>query len=285
MTLIKPVSVRTFEALHKRMTFDYHQQKRFENSQLGWQGESQFSARLSQQSFPHLVIYDSEFKEGLSPQLDFIVIGSAAIYLYDVKHWQGNYHYTDGSFTHQNRHIDSPLTQLNRAYDTLSKLTHHMPVKLPIIKQLVFTNPDFTLYGNQPELPIVLVNQLDNHFKTVERTAQTLSDYHYDLYNIIQNRKVINTTYDTEIAYNYQDLQKGMWCKSCFNQKMCAGRRHYYCPSCHSYELKSSALERSLKDFHLLFPKQEIGAHQLIDWSGGQVGRFVSSEIIKKQPI
>lgn len=85
-----------------------------------------------------------------------------------------------------------------------------MPVKLPIIKQLVFTNPDFILYGNQPELPIVLVNQLDNHFKTVERIAQTLSDYHYDLYNIIQNMKVVKTTYDTEIAYNYQDLQKGM---------------------------------------------------------------------------
>lgn len=47
MTLIKPVSVRTFEALHKRISFDYHQQNRFENSQLGWQGESQFSARLS----------------------------------------------------------------------------------------------------------------------------------------------------------------------------------------------------------------------------------------------
>lgn len=212
MILEKPVSVQTFEALNKRMSFNSTQKYRFQNNQSGVKGEFGFADDLALQTFSHQSIYDSEFETGLYPQLDFIVITSKVIHLYDVKNFDGIYYYENGHFRSTKKKIYSPLTQLDRAYDVLDILLQQKNIQLPIVKKLVFVSPNFTLYGNRPDLPIILPSQLNQHFNDITHSSSELQDYHYQITEYIESRKIRKKSYDTKIDYCYDSLTKGVWC-------------------------------------------------------------------------
>ena len=281
MKLQKPVSVRTFEALNKRMAFNQGDKRRFDYSQLGVDGEFKLGGRLHQQTFPQLSIYDAEFSEGLAPQLDFIMITSEAVFLYDVKNFSGIHHYQNGDFYTSSTKYFNPLTQLDRAYDVLDILLKQKNCRLPIVKNLVFINPSFTLYGNDPNLPIILLSQLDQHFRTLSQQSNELTNYHHQIAEYIESKKVVKESYDLKIPYTFEALDKGVWCGSCLKQPMNASKRHFYCPSCKRLETKSAAVERSLIEFKLLFPNQKITPNQLVEWCGNTISHPYARQVIK----
>lgn len=281
MLIKKPVSVRTFEALNRRFSLSKSQQYRFQHSQRGFQGELELATLLNQQPFHHLMIYDSEFEETLCPQLDFIVITSSAVLLYDAKHYRGDYTLSpDGFLSPSGKKVHSPLTQLNRAYDVLDILLKKVGCQLPIVKKLVFTHPNFMLYGHEPGLPIVMRSQLDQHFRDVSHRSGPLTSYHEELAEYIKRQKVEKQSYDLEISYSYEELDKGVWCGCCLKEKMVVKHKHVYCPSCQMYEPKSVAVKRSLAELGLLCPDMLMTSVKLRDWCGGEIGLGVCRAVV-----
>lgn len=282
MHLEKPVTVKTYEALHKRIYFDQKQKNIYYAFRMGYEGEWEFGQILEEKDIPHALVYDSELENGITTQLDFVVITSHRIYLLDIKNHSGIYHYEKGDFFKNGEKSNNPLTQLNRAYDVLDILLRRKNIKLPIEKKVIFINPTFTLYGNEPDFPIILRSQLDDYLAKIKLQASEINDYHHKIAAYIKSCKVNRTHIDTKISYTYESMAKGIWCDNCHSDKMQDRHKYFSCMNCQQFELKSDIVTKSAREFYLLFPNEKLTSSKLRDWCGNRVSRKLTGKVLTK---
>lgn len=282
--LEKPTNVKILEVLHRRMRFEEDDEKSYWRIIKGFEGECEFYEWLKKYSFPMLILYDLFLTCGISTQLDFVIITANKIFLLDVKNFKGDYHYRNGEFyTSWNEKVTSnPITQLNRGYNVLEGSLKKTGMRPLIEKKLIFINPEFTLYGNQPDLPIVLRSQLNEYLKSIESQADPLQNYPHQVAAYLEKIKLAQNPYEKTPKYSYEMLDKGILCKSCGENHLREGHRSLLCSSCGLSETKSSAIERMIEEYRLLFPDRKFTPTILKEWCGNVVSLDLCGRVLRK---
>ena len=151
-----------------------------------------------------------------------------------------------------------------------------------IEKKLIFINPEFTLYGNQPDLPIVLRSQLNEYLKSIESQADPLQNYPHQVAAYLEKIKLAQNPYEKTPKYSYEMLDKGILCKSCGENHLREGHRSLLCSSCGLSETKSSAIERMIEEYRLLFPDRKFTPTILKEWCGNVVSLDLCGRVLRK---
>jgi predicted RNA-binding Zn-ribbon protein involved in translation (DUF1610 family) len=82
--------------------------------------------------------------------------------------------------------------------------------------------------------------------------------------------------------YNYDQLQKGVYCKSCKSFFLSLKNNHFVCENCGEYEKINQTILRNLEEFRLLFPERKITTKSLHDWCNVGLNKRTFSRVLKK---
>lgn len=283
MYLQKPESLKVLEILYKRMPFNSELVEEYFVVRKGYEGECKFYNLISQKGFPMIVLHDVLIKKIGTAQIDFIVIMATRIYLFEVKNFEGTVHHKGDDFIKNNYKLDrNPLNRAKNGFDILDGILRANHVRIPAEWKLVFINESFTLYGHQPEVPILLLPQLEEFFEKMAKTSAPLTNYHYKIAHLIRNSRPESNLYKSDYKYDYESLEKGIWCDKCESAKMINKHRYLKCSGCSKTEPKIDGVKRSIAEFKLLFPDKILTARILKDWCGNIIGETFSRCVIKE---
>src|SRR5699024_9976668 len=166
----------------------------------GFEGEWKFATLLEQKlQKAYIVLHDILLEQGNSHfQMDCLIIHDSAIYLLDIKNFQGDYVYKDNQLynLHSKKKIKNPFHQIQRCEDLFREFLYTHKLSYTIHSHIIFNHPSFTLY-QAPVLPnMILPTQ-------IERFIQKLNDQ--SVYQTSKEGQLVETIYCEHIANNFFD--------------------------------------------------------------------------------
>lgn len=266
----KSVTHRILESLNFRMNLPDEEKLKYENQVKGFDGENQFDVYLNQSDLSGLVLNDLVLTHRDTIfQIDSLLITTDAVYLYEVKNYTGSYFYREESFfTESGYKILNPLRQIDRSVTFLHNVMLSLGYRLPIQPLIVFINPEFHLYSPLPNNLFLFSNQLPKYLRTLSNQNLSITDKQLELGKKL--KELHNETYrpDKLPIYSFDQLKKGILCPVCFSTSYRDTRQTYFCAACSHKETITSAIERSILEFRLLFPNSPITTNRIYHWCG-----------------
>lgn len=266
----KSVTHRILESLNFRMNLPDEEKLKYENQVKGFDGENQFDVYLNQSDLSGLVLNDLVLTHRDTIfQIDSLLITTDAVYLYEVKNYTGSYFYREESFfTESGYKILNPLRQIDRSVTFLHNVMLSLGYRLPIQPLIVFINPEFNLYSPLPNKLFLFSNQLPKYLHTLSNQNLSITDKQLELGKKL--KELHNETYrpDKLPIYSFDQLKKGILCPVCFSTSYRDTRQTYFCAACSHKETITSAIERSILEFRLLFPNSPITTNRIYHWCG-----------------
>ena len=267
---IKSVTYLVLESLNYRMNLAATEKAKYENQVKGFDGEEQFDFHMSESHQSGVVLNDLvlNYRDTVF-QIDSLLITNEAVYLYEVKNYAGSYYYKEDSFfTESEYKILNPLRQVDRSATYLHNVMLRLGYHLPIYPIIVFIHPDFTLYSSIPNKLFLFSNQLPKHLNSLASQNFLIKPDHMELAHQLKELHNKNYRPDNLPVYHLEQLKKGVLCPTCFSKNHTDTRQNYFCTACGHKETITTAIERSIKEFQLLFPDYLITTSHIYDWCG-----------------
>ncbi|SOB99356.1 nuclease-like protein [Ureibacillus xyleni] len=192
---------------------------------------------------------------------------SDAIYLFEVKNFEGDFYYQSNRFYMRPKtEIVDPLIQLKRTESLLSMLLQKIGYNIPINAWVVFINSEFTLYQSPLDLPLIFPTQINRFLKQLDTNTSKVSQKHRALAEKLCSLHVQDNPYKQLPSYEYDQLRKGIACDMCNGLLVLVEGKKCICTKCGHHETVESAVLRSVKEFKLLFPNERVTTNAIFDW-------------------
>lgn len=276
--------------LKPRMSFTDEFLKQFLADEKGYQGECHFDDLIAQSpASTYLRVNDLFLHWHNSPfQIDSLLFAPRKIHLIDVKNYEGDV-YIEGDrwFYFSGRELKNPIPQLQRCESLLRPLLQSLGINLPIESNIVFVNPEFTLFQADRHLPIILPTQVNAFL----RKLGSVSLKSYDP-SLIESARKLALLHDEDSsfnkthipAYTYEQLKKGIPCADCGGLSVYLDGRMLCCKRCGHREDVSAGVLRNVEEHKVLFPERLITVSGMNDWCGldlvkGRMQRILESQL------
>ncbi|MBU9722957.1 MULTISPECIES: nuclease-related domain-containing protein [Bacillaceae] len=205
-------------------------------------------------------------------QIDKLSFLHGQLFLMEVKSQEGDYYIDNGEWFSPNGNITAnPLKQLDRTKTLLQKLLQYYRISIPIRANVIFPNPQFTLYNAPKDQPIIFPTQLDQFIKQLNKGNSEISKQHIQAAERLVSLSVEKSSRSRIPGYSLEMLAKGVRCSKCEDVFMKSINRHLKCPQCHGVELFDDAILRNVKEFVLLFPEEPITTIEIFKWCGKEI--------------
>lgn len=255
------------------------------NLEKGYEGELKFDQLAEGLLEERYVINDLLLEVNNSYfQIDTIIISQTAINLLDIKNYQGDY-YIEADKLYSvttKRERKNPIDQLKRSATLFRQLLQKLEMNYHVEASVIFINPEFTLYQAPMELPIVLPTQVNRFIKDLNNTPSKLNNKHQQLSQKLLSLHQNNNPHSIIPKYTYEQLRKGVFCKSCRSLLLSKTRYYFECTKCGTHESFEAAILRSVEEFQLLFPDRKITTQSIYDWSEVDLNKRTICRILKK---
>lgn len=281
---IKSVTYLILESLNYRMNLAATEKAKYENQVKGFDGEEQFDFHMSESHQSGVVLNDLvlNYRDTVF-QIDSLLITNEAVYLYEVKNYAGSYYYKEDSFfTESEYKILNPLRQVDRSATYLHNVMLRLGYHLPIYPIIVFIHPEFTLYSSIPNKLFLFSNQLPKHLNSLASQNFLIKPDHMELAHQLKELHNENYRPDNLPIYIFDHLKKGIICPICFSIRYTTTRQNYFCTACGYKETNRQAIERSIKEFKVLFPDLMLTTTRIYQWCGEIYSRQHIRIILKK---
>jgi hypothetical protein len=256
------------QSLTVRMKMSNKEISNYLHNKKGYEGEVQFDKLLEKLNIDCLVLNDLLFEiNNKYFQIDKIIITEQGLIFFEVKNFEDEY-YVSGNkwFVLPKKEIDNPLDQLNRSNALLQRLLQNLGYNCTVEKQLVFVNPEFTLYHAPMDSSIVLPTQLNRLVNKLNMLPSKLNENHSKLANKLLSLHVVDSPFKRNYEYAYENLKKGIICSSCHFFISIINTKRITCLKCGVEEDVKSAVLRSVEEIKLLFPGKKITTGIVFDW-------------------
>ncbi|ADU31976.1 nuclease-related domain-containing protein [Evansella cellulosilytica] len=293
MSVIKnrkePLKLVILRLLASRMKLQEEYEQQLYSTEKGYEGELEFDQWIATINDDYLVINDLLIESnGTTFQIDSVIICYDSIFLVDVKNYTGDFYFDGNKFCkrNKNREYKNPLLQLERAESLFRQLLNELGLSFSVKPQLLFINPEFTLYNAKMDQPIIFRSQLKSFITKLQYPSQKLQKRHMHLANQLISYHQEESRYTQLPSYTYGDLKKGIMCKECRGEMVRHNKFKLLCKQCGKKEDSVRAILRSVEEFELLFPTQDIKVSTIYDWCGGIVTeKAIWSAISKKYTL
>ncbi len=270
------------------MNLSTNDKQYYYNLKKGFEGELLFDSYVEKlQCDDCLVLNDLLFKVNKTTfQIDSLIIMSDAIYLFEVKNFEGDYVYIPYSNQilpkSKEVEITNPLIQLQRAESLLRQLLQSLGFRIPIKASVVFVNPTFNLYQAPLDKPIIFPNQITRYLKQLEFKTLPITYKHKQLADKLISLHLSESEYSQIPSYNYDQLRKGITCAVCHSFLVTIEDYSCICTECGHVENVSASVLRCVKEFKLLFPDAKITTAAIFEWCRVVESRKRINRILEK---
>lgn len=284
----KSKELQILEALQQRMSLASYDLRTLYRLQKGYKGEKRFHSMLKENvDSDCIVLYDLLLRSNESPfQLDCIIIQQRHIWHLEVKNFEGAYQLQDKSIINlrTNQEVMNPLYQLERATFLLKQLLGKLNYKVSIKSSVVFVHPEFTLYQQQPNFPIVHPTGINRFIKTINKNPSTLSSAHYQLAHKLFASHISDKPDERLPKYEIEQLRNGIRCLRC-QGFLAVKEGAASCSECGYIESIEAAVVRSAIEFSYLFPEVEITTKSIWEWCHINRSKKTIRNILNKHMI
>ncbi|MEH7083572.1 nuclease-related domain-containing protein [Neobacillus drentensis] len=267
---IESKELKILKALHKRMKLSEKDKQHFFNLKKGYEGEVMFDKLTEKLQCDCLILNDLLFKvKNTTVQIDSLIITTGRIYFYEIKNSDGDYFIesnTNRFYKKPKIEYINPLLQLNRSDSLLRQLLQNIGYNFPIEAQVVFINPEFTLYQAPLDSPIIFPTQINSYMRKFDLNPYKLNGKDKRLASKLISLHIEENPYTILPDYEFTKLRKGITCEVCdlfsinVNGKIC------HCGDCGHKELVTAAVLRNVSEIRLLFPEMKITTNLVYDW-------------------
>ncbi|MBP1932629.1 nuclease-related domain-containing protein [Ammoniphilus resinae] len=271
--------------LNMRMELPEKDKFYYSNLEKGYEGEVKFDQLTENLQEERIIINDLLLEVNNSYfQIDSLIISQGVIHLLDVKNYEGDYFIeTDKLFAVKTRReYKNPVTQLNRSETLFRILLQNLRQKYIVEAFVIFINPEFTLYQAPMDQPIILPTQVKRFLRNLNETRSTLSAGHRKLAQKLISLHQTSNPFSMFPGYNYDELQKGIYCINCGSFHSYKKNYDLVCGKCGEFEKIESAILRSVEEFKLLFPGQRITTQSVSEWCTADLNNKTISRVLKK---
>ncbi|MRX74376.1 NERD domain-containing protein [Bacillus lacus] len=258
----------TLKFLNARMRLSDKDRQLYLNLRKGYEGEKLFDSMTEKIQSECFILNDLLLKQhNTTFQIDSLIIFQEAVYLFEVKNFEGDYYYvSDRLYAAPNSEISNPLNQLNRSESLLRQLLQNLHCSIPIYASVVFINPEFTLYQTPLNKPFIFPTELNRYIKKLNMIPSQLNEKHKILANKLISLHLKDSPFAQLPLYNYEQLQKGITCGKCASLSTMIDGRMCICRECEHIEAAANAVMRSVNEFKFLFPDEKITTNIIHNW-------------------
>ncbi|MBT2639524.1 NERD domain-containing protein [Bacillus sp. ISL-39] len=220
-------------------------------------------------------------------QLDKVIIAQDGVYLIDVKYHEGDY-YLDGDKLYSvrtSREYKNPVIQLTRSETLFRQLLQNLKMNQLVRASVIFNNPEFTLYQAPMDQPIILPTQVNRFLKELNCTPSKLDDSHKKLAQALLSLHQVKNPFATQPAYQYDQLEKGMYCRECGSLNTEVNDYDLVCGKCGKQERIEKAIVRHIEEIKVLFPEKKITTQIVYEWCNRKVSRRTFLRVLKKHYV
>ncbi|WP_436857764.1 nuclease-related domain-containing protein [Mammaliicoccus sciuri] len=236
--------VSYLKAIEGRTNLNLDQRKELYINQTGLEGEMYFKAILDT-IVDVKYVYNLEIGTSNHIQIDFLVVSSAKIYIFEVKHYTGDWYFEEDYIKCTNSlRYPSPHIQTNKIENKIQSIvnTHNLPREVETI--IIFTNSHFNLHGKRPQNQAILLPQ------ELSRVPQLI-----DTNNQEANQEILN------IFKQYESIHSTFYQKdiNILEDKVGSGLR---CPNCR--KLFTIAFKKNKHNYRCCYCRKDLGYEELI---------------------
>jgi hypothetical protein len=282
-----PLHLQIRRFLKPRIVFTDGQFKKLLADEKGFEGECNFDELIAQSpASTYLQLNDLLLEwRNTTFQIDSLLICPYKIYLFEVKNFEGEF-YIEGNrwYFSSGYEIKNPIPQLERSEALLRPLMQSLGMNLPIEANIIFVNPDFTLFQADRHLPIILPTQINTLLKKLGsvsmKTSGSLIGSAKELALLHSETSPFNDRLIPE--YTYESVKKGISCVDCGSLSVCLNGRFLMCERCGAKEDLHIGIMRTLEEYRILFPNRILTVSEANDWCRLDMNRLRMQKILKE---
>ncbi|MCP3738627.1 nuclease-related domain-containing protein [Rossellomorea sp. BNER] len=264
----KSTELQILKTLNTRMSLSNKDKQHYFNLKKGYEGEVIFDLLTEKLQSECFILNDLLLKlNNTIFQIDSLIINSEAIYLFEVKNFEGDYYYeSDRLYKKPKTEINNPLNQLIRNESLLRQLLQNLGFTIPIYSSVVFINPEFTLYQTPLNKPFIFPTQVNRYLEKLNTIPSKLNRKHKRLADKLISLHIKDSPFKLLPPYDYDQLQKGLPCVKCTSFTISIEGKKCVCKECGHEEIVATAVMRNVKEFKLLFPNRKITTNVIHEW-------------------
>lgn len=275
--------LRLLRSLDPRMGLSEEVRNHYVSLEKGFLGELMFDQLTEKLTGDKIIINDLCLQYNKTFQIDTLIILQDALYIFEVKSFEGDYIYENENFSTLSRYtIQNPLDQLKRSRIALNQLMKSLGVQLPIEGYVVFINPEFTLYQAPIKAPIIYPTQLTRFLKKFDEKTSKLNNGHIKIAEQLISLHQTKLPFTNVPEYEYDRLTKGILCSNCNAFVFTKGINKVICGVCGKEEKVESALLRAVEEIRLLYPEKKITTNSVHEWCSIIPSKKMISRILKE---
>lgn len=267
-TMSKELTLLRF--LHTKMALSAKGRQYYLNIEKGYEGEKEFSILLGNLTNEWIILHDLLLEVNNTKfQIDFLLISNKTIYLFEVKNYEGDYYIEDDIwYKIAKTEIKNPLQQLDRCKSLLRQLLQKLGFHYSIEPNIIFINPEFTLFQTPLHQPFILPTQLNRFMKKLNMMPTNVNEKHIKLAEKLTSLHIIDSPFSRLPEFNFEQLKKGINCAGCSSFMRVYSEHELICDGCRCKEKMESAILRNVVIFQLLFPNKKITTKAIYEWCG-----------------
>ena len=168
----EPEKLVILSLLNTRMELSEKDVQEYASLKKGFEGEVMFDELTEKLQCDCFILNDLLFKfNNTLFQIDSMIIFSDKIYFYEVKNFEGDHFYeSDRLYKTPNYEYNNPLHQINRSESLLRQMLQNIGYPFPLEANVVFINPEFTMYQAPLKKPFIYPTQVKSYLKKLEAT-------------------------------------------------------------------------------------------------------------------
>lgn len=280
----KPQALLVMEALNKRMTMSRKEKQSLYSMTKGYEGECTFDDMIKEANPNAQVMKDLLLKvNGTTFQIDTILISSDTIYFYEVKNYEGEYQLNKEKMIiyRSGTEILNPVNQLQRSSFLFSQLLNQNKYHFNVTANVIFINPQFTLYASSPIDNVILPPLVPKHLDHVASLKYTKKSS-IDLIKFLRNQHISDHDFAELPKYSMDTLNQQSYCRICESPFLEVTGRKVRCEDCGKVETIPSLIKRQIEEFSLLFPDRRLTTPDIHQWCGKLISPFSVRHVLKK---
>ena len=281
----EPPELKALRYLNKRMELTSKEKFQLLNLEKGYDGEVKFDQLTESLNEERYIINDLLLEVNNSYfQIDKVIISQGIIHLLDIKNYEGDcYLESDKLYSVTNRReYKNPVNQLKRSESLFRQLLQNLKLNYLVEASIIFSNPEFTLYQAPMDQPIIFPTQVNRFLKELNNTPSKLDDTHKKIAQKLISLHQSNNPFTLLPKYHYDQLEKGIYCKSCNSFMTYINNYDLVCNKCGTHERIELAILRSIEEFKLLFPERKLTTHNIYEWCKAGISKKTITRILKK---
>lgn len=270
-----PPILKIYPLLFHRTVLNLDTRRNFEHAKRGFEGENIFHHLLLDILPNHFIpLYSLTLSHNNTTyQFDALVFCNNKIYLFEVKNFLGEYYIQNDRWisSSSSRVISNPLSQLDRSETFLFQLVQDLGFSHEVFGQVVFVNPEFTLFHSLPNAPIVLPSQIKRFFKFHFSREAPPTKKERELAEKLASMHQEENPLEQLPKYKYEELRKGVFCLKCGQGLQRKTLYSFACVKCKRVRNVQQTILEQVKAFQILFPQKKITSPVIYDWCGEHV--------------